>query len=89
MIGNFPAVLKFNQLFLKLNRFICNELPLLPDHRLTPNACWGREWPTTSAFLDFEYESNGFCKYGKGKICWHGVGENYHDLKKIKIHGVE
>ena len=41
-------------------------------------------------FLDFEYESNGFCKYGKGDICWHGVGENYHDLrKKIKIHGVE
>ena len=24
MIGNFPAVLNFNQLFLKLNRFICN-----------------------------------------------------------------
>ena len=24
MIGNFPAVLNFNRLFLKLNRFICN-----------------------------------------------------------------
>ena len=32
-IGNFPAiVLNFNQLFLKLNRFICNWLPVLPDH---------------------------------------------------------
>ena len=44
----------------------------------------------SSVFINFEYESNGFCKYGKGEICWHGVGENYHDLKnKIKIHGVE
>ena len=24
MIGDFPAVLNFNRLFLKLNRFICN-----------------------------------------------------------------
>ena len=32
MIGNFPAVLNFNRLFLKLNRFVCNELPVLPDH---------------------------------------------------------
>ena len=28
MIGNFPAVLNFNQLFLKLNQFICNQLPV-------------------------------------------------------------
>ena len=33
MIGNFPAVLNFNRLFLKLDRFICNSLPVLPDHR--------------------------------------------------------
>ena len=32
MVGNFPAVLNFNRLFLKLNRFICNQLPVLPDH---------------------------------------------------------
>ena len=32
MIGNFPAVLNFNRLFLKLNRFIFNWLPVLPDH---------------------------------------------------------
>ena len=57
---------------------------------LTPNACWGQEWPTSSVFLNFEYESNGFCKYGKGEIYWHGIGENYHDFKRnIKIHGVE
>ena len=31
MIGNFPAVLNFNPLFLKLNRFICNLLLVLPD----------------------------------------------------------
>ena len=60
------------------------EVPLL-----TLNACCGREWSTSFVFINFEYESNGFCKYGKGEICWHGVGENYHDLKKIKIHGVE
>jgi hypothetical protein len=34
MIGKFPAVLNFNQLFLKLNRFICNIVPVVPDHRL-------------------------------------------------------
>jgi hypothetical protein len=34
-INNFPAVLmNFNRLFLKLNRFICNILPVLPDHRV-------------------------------------------------------
>ena len=38
MIGNFPAVLNFNWLFLKLNRFICNQLPVLPDHSL-PCSC--------------------------------------------------
>ena len=34
MIGKFPAVLmNFNRwLFLQLNRFICNKLPVLPDH---------------------------------------------------------
>ena len=36
MIGNFPAVLNFNRLFLKLNRFICNLLPVLPDHCRKP-----------------------------------------------------
>ena len=43
MIGNFPAVLNFNRLFLKLNRFICNLLPVLPDHRsyqLEMATCW-------------------------------------------------
>ena len=43
---------------------------------LTPNACECRDWPTSSVFINFEYESNGFCKYSKGEICWHGVGEN-------------
>jgi len=33
MIGTFPAVLNFIRLFLKLNRCICNSLPVLPDHR--------------------------------------------------------
>ena len=35
LIGNFPAVLSFNRLFLKLNRFICSRLPVLPDHSFT------------------------------------------------------
>ena len=33
MIGNFPAILNFNRFFLKLSQFICNQLPVLPDHR--------------------------------------------------------
>ena len=34
MIGNSAAQvsMNFNQLFLKLNQFICNLLPVLPDH---------------------------------------------------------
>ena len=32
MMGNFPEVLNFNWLFLKLNQFICNEQPVLPVH---------------------------------------------------------
>ena len=36
MIGNFPAVLISNRLFLKLNRFICNWLPVLPGHSSPP-----------------------------------------------------
>ena len=32
MINNFPTILNFNQLFLRLNRFICNYLLVLPDH---------------------------------------------------------
>ena len=34
MIDKFPAVLNFNLLILKLNRFICSYPPVLPDHRL-------------------------------------------------------
>ena len=30
MIRTFAAILKINQLFLKLNQFICNELPVSP-----------------------------------------------------------
>ena len=71
---------------------MCNANPPLLAHlaNLTPNACDRQNWQTSSVFINFEYESNGFCKYGKGEICWHGVGENYHDFqKKFKIHGVE
>ena len=32
MTDNFPVVLDFDRLFLKLNRFICNYLRVLPDH---------------------------------------------------------
>ena len=32
MNGNFPVVLNFTWLFLKLNRFICRQLPVFPDH---------------------------------------------------------
>ena len=35
MISNSPEVLNFNQLILKLNRFICNLLSVLP-----------RQWPS-------------------------------------------
>ena len=59
------------------------SIPILFGELQYPNACRGREWPTSFVFLNFEYESNGFCKYSKGEICWHGVGENYRDLKKI------
>ena len=31
MIVSFPAAVNFNRIFLKLNRFICNQLPVLPD----------------------------------------------------------
>jgi hypothetical protein len=34
VIGDFPAVLNFNQLILKLNRFICDKLPVRPDHSI-------------------------------------------------------
>ena len=34
MIDDFPAVSNVNRLFLKLNRFICIYLPVLPDHRM-------------------------------------------------------
>ena len=45
MIGNFPTVLNFNRLFLKLNRFICNYQysPIIGErlecHGL-PVLCW-------------------------------------------------
>ena len=30
MVGNFPAVLNFNRLFLKFNQFICNNCRFSP-----------------------------------------------------------
>ena len=32
LIGKFHEVLNFNMLFLELNRFICNQPPVLPGH---------------------------------------------------------
>ena len=32
MIGNIPAALNFDRLFLKFNRFICNQRSVLPIH---------------------------------------------------------
>ena len=43
MIGNFPTVLNFNRLFLKLNRFICNSLLILPDQSVESPTRSGRE----------------------------------------------
>ena len=49
MVGSFPAVLNnFNQLFLKLNRFICNQLPVLPDHRSSQLSTKDYEWSDES-----------------------------------------
>ena len=39
IIGNFHAVLNFNRSFLKLNRFNCNSLPVLPD-RCSCTSCF-------------------------------------------------
>ena len=39
MIGNFPAILTFNRLFLKLHQFICNQLPVLPIIAPQPLMC--------------------------------------------------
>ena len=36
VMGNLPEALNFNQLFLKLNGFMCNQQPVLPLH------CWVR-----------------------------------------------
>ena len=52
MIGNFPDVLNFNRLFLKLNRFICNYLPVLPGHSvgcLNPCMSPRNEWTSCLA----------------------------------------
>ena len=40
MIGNFPVVLNFNRLFLKLNRFIRNFLLVLLDHSVVVCPKW-------------------------------------------------
>ena len=45
MIGNLLIVLNFNRLFLKLNRFICNQLPVLPD--IAPYTCEQRQVQVT------------------------------------------
>ena len=42
MISNCSAVLNVHRLFLKLNRSICNKLPVLPDHSF-PASSTGRE----------------------------------------------
>ena len=44
------------------------------DAMLTPNACECQNWQTSSVFINFEYKSNGFCKYGKGEYVGMGWG---------------
>ena len=39
MIGNFPAVLNFNRLFLKLNRLFVTNCRFFPGLRLRPTKC--------------------------------------------------
>ena len=52
MIGKFPAILTLNQLFLKLNQFIYNQLPVLPDlwHWFTRVGC------ILGSFLEWEFQ---------------------------------
>ena len=40
MIGNLRAVLNLNRLWPKLNQFICNWLPVLPDYSLEAQVSW-------------------------------------------------
>jgi hypothetical protein len=40
MIGNSPEVSNFNRLFLKLNQFICNKLPVLPEPCFVLSLLW-------------------------------------------------
>jgi hypothetical protein len=49
-IGNSPAVLNFNRLFPKLNRFICNWLPVLPGHRVDAHV-WDINFPHETAVI--------------------------------------
>ena len=58
MIGDFHAVLNFNQLFLKLNQFICNRLAVLPNHRYIPPT------PKKSNTADLQ-------RYALGLLCGH------------------
>ena len=44
MMGNFPEVLNFNQLFLKLNQFVCNKHSVFPV-RWSPSLRGGQHEP--------------------------------------------
>jgi hypothetical protein len=39
MTANFPEALNVHQLFLELNRFICNQQQLVPPHSIVLKEC--------------------------------------------------
>ena len=69
MIGNdFPAVLmNFNRLYLKLKRFICNQLPVLADH-----------WSSAMGMFDPRGVSSHFSRFCVSSSALIGANEREH-----------
>ena len=62
MIGHSPKVQNFNWLFLKLNRFICNQLPVLPGQWSRPYD-GNQERSGRLSFLRRLYLSDGYVQF--------------------------
>ena len=78
MIGNFLAVLNINQLFLKLNQFICNYLPVLSDHSPRPYHAQKSAWCRLGFTSYLVVDRRIFRSYTEGDKHCAALWSNWH-----------
>ena len=96
MIGKFLTILNLNQLFFKLNQFICNKLPVLPDHMSLRTTMEG--WKTEVPTEHYQHTMSFLTPNAQATVVFHSsmdlrgvclVSGQFRGIREGLLHGLE